>query len=210
MSRSAPIHDEIPAFHKNPLLQLAVQGDTTVIFISNCDIQTRMGYVFVREPLSSEECDRLVNACRSFREKLLVWVLVDTGLRVSEFCRLRKEQVHWQENCLAVSGKGGWYGQRGKRRVVPLTARARRLLEMHFCTNDAIGFTKRTAQRIVKRVANRAAITKPVTPHILRHTFAVNCVKKGVSTASLKKILGHDRLETTEIYLNICPEGALG
>ncbi len=53
-------------------------------------------------------------------------------------------------------------------------------------------------------------VTKPVTPHVLRHTFAVNCVKKGVSTASLKKILGHDRLETTEIYLNICPEDALG
>jgi integrase/recombinase XerD len=52
-------------------------------------------------------------------------------------------------------------------------------------------------------------ITKPVTPHILRHSFAVNCVKRGVSTASLKKILGHDRLETTEIYLNICPEDAL-
>jgi len=48
-----------------------------------------------------------------------------------------------------------------------------------------------------------------VTPHSLRHSFAVNCVKKGVSTASLKKILGHDRLETTEIYLNICPEDVL-
>jgi integrase/recombinase XerD len=43
-------------------------------------------------------------------------------------------------------------------------------------------------------------ITKPVTPHVMRHSFAVNCVKRGVSTASLKKILGHDRLETTEIY----------
>ena len=42
-----------------------------------------------------------------------------------------------------------------------------------------------------------------------RHSFAVTCVKHGVSTASLKKILGHDRLETTEIYLNICPEDAL-
>jgi integrase/recombinase XerD len=59
-------------------------------------------------------------------------------------------------------------------------------------------------------VANKARIIKPVTPHVLRHTFAVNCVKKGVSTAGLKKILGHDRLETTEIYLNICPEDALG
>jgi len=71
-----------------------------------------MSYLFVREPLSREECDRMVNACRSFREKLIVWVLLDTGLRVSEFSKLRREQIHWQENCLVIWGKGGWYGQR--------------------------------------------------------------------------------------------------
>ena len=168
-----------------------------------------MTYIFVREPLSSEETDQMVNASEAFREKLVVWTLLDTGLRVGEFCSLRREQVHWQENRLVVWGKGGRYGSKGKRRVVPLTTRTKRLLELHFCTNNSIGFTKRTAQRIVKRVADRALITKPVTPHSLRHTFAVNCVKKGVSTASLKKILGHDRLETTEIYLNISPEDAL-
>ena len=168
-----------------------------------------MAYDFVREPLNAQECDRVVNACKSFQEKLVVWLLLDTGLRVNEFSTLRRDQIHWQENCVVVWGKGGWYGQRGKRRVVPLTARSRRLLELHFTTNDSIGFTKRTAQRVVIRVANRALITKPVTPHVLRHTFAVNCVKKGVSTASLKKLLGHDRLETTEIYLNISPEDAL-
>jgi integrase/recombinase XerD len=168
-----------------------------------------MSYVFVREPLNNEECDRIVNACRSFKEKLVVWTLIDSGLRVKEFCTLRREHIHWQENCLVVWGKGGWSGRRGKRRMVPLTVRAKRLLELHFSTNDRIGFSTRTAQRIVKRVANRAMITKPVTPHVLRHTFAVNCVKQSVSTASLKKILGHDKLETTEIYLNICPEDAL-
>ena len=128
---------------------------------------------------------------------------------MSELCSLRRGDIHWQENHIVIWGKGGWYGRRGKRRIVPLTARARGLLELHFCTNRRIPFTKRTAQRLVKRVANRATITKPVSPHVLRHTFAVNCVKKGLSTASLKKILGHDRLETTEIYLNICPEDAL-
>jgi integrase/recombinase XerD len=168
-----------------------------------------MSYQFVREPLNYEECDRIVNACKSFTEKLVLWVLLDTGLRVHEFCGLRRDQVHWQENCLVVWGKGGWYGSKGKRRVVPLTARAKRLLEVHFATNEGMGFSTRTAQRIVRRVANRAMISKPVTPHVLRHTFAVNCVKRGVSTASLKKLLGHDRLETTEIYLNICPEDAL-
>jgi integrase/recombinase XerD len=131
-----------------------------------------MAYVFVREPLNAEECDRIVNACKSFAEKLVVWMLLDTGLRVHEFCGLQRDQVHWQENCVAVWGKGGWYGSRGKRRVVPLTARARRLLELHFCTNEAVGFSRRTAQRIVKRVANRAMITRPVTPHVLRHYAA--------------------------------------
>lgn len=48
-----------------------------------------------------------------------------------------------------------------------------------------------------------------VTPHVLRHTFAVSCARAGVSTATLKKLLGQDRLEKPEIYLNISPEDAL-
>ena len=168
-----------------------------------------MSYQFVREPLNADECDKLVNACASFTEKLVVWLLLDTGLRVAELCSLRRQHVQWQEEQLVVWGKAGPYGKRGKRRIVPLTARAKKLLELHFCTKERMGFCRRTAQRIVKRVADKAMITKPVSPHVLRHTFAVNCVKRGLSTASLKKILGHDRLETTEIYLNICPEDAM-
>ena len=168
-----------------------------------------MAYDFVREPLSREEADRLVNACRGFREKLVIWTLLDTGLRVSELCGLRRENVLWQEGRIVVWGKGGPFGKQSKRRVVPMTDRARKLLEMHFITNDRIGLSVRKAQRIVKRVADRAMITKPVSPHVLRHTFAVNCVQRGISTASLKKILGHDRLETTEIYLNLSPEQAI-
>ena len=57
-------------------------------------------------------------------------------------------------------------------------------------------------QKIVKRVANKAKITQDVTPHILRHTFATLALQKGISLASVQKALGHDRLETTAIYLN--------
>jgi integrase/recombinase XerD len=69
--------------------------------------------------------------------------------------------------------------------------------------------TCRTIQRIVKEAANKAAIGKPVTPHVLRHTFSVNCIKKGISTRALIALLGHDRLATTEIYLNLSPEDAI-
>ena len=82
-----------------------------------------MTYIFVREPLGRDETDRLISACRSLREKLVVWTLLDTGLRVAEFCGLRREDIQWQEDRLVVWGKRGPFGRRGKRRIVPLTAR---------------------------------------------------------------------------------------
>lgn len=168
-----------------------------------------MAYQFRREPLTAENADRLVNACTAFGEKLVIWTLLDTGLRVGEFCALRPQRVEWQYERVVVHGKGGPYGSLSKRRVVPLTPRVRKLLEIRFVTHPNMGMTGRTAQRIVKRVAARAGIAQRATPHVLRHTFAVNCARAGISTASLKKLLGHDRLETTEIYLNISPEDAL-
>ncbi|MCB0634927.1 MAG: tyrosine-type recombinase/integrase, partial [Lewinella sp.] len=54
-----------------------------------------------------------------------------------------------------------------------------------------------------KKIANRAKLTKPVTPHVLRHTFATLALQKGISLAAVQKMLGHDRLATTEIYLNL-------
>lgn len=140
-----------------------------------------MVYQFRREPLRSENIGPLVNACETFKEKLVVWTLLDTGLRVGEFCALRPENVEWQFERIIVHGKGGPYGTQSKRRVVPLMPRVRRLLEVRFVTHQNISMTRRTAQRIVKQVAIRAAITQHVTPHVLRHTFAVNCARAGVS-----------------------------
>lgn len=90
-----------------------------------------------------------------------------------------------------------------------MTERVRRLFEYHFAENNDTGITKRTAGRAVKKVANKAGISKPVSPHVLRHTFLVNCIKKGISTRALQTLLGYDRLATTEIYLNLSPEDAI-
>jgi integrase/recombinase XerD len=58
-------------------------------------------------------------------------------------------------------------------------------------------------------ILNQAHISRPVTPHVLRHTFAVTAVQKGISLPALQRLLGHDRLTTTEIYLNLSPEEVL-
>jgi integrase/recombinase XerD len=64
----------------------------------------------------------------------------------------------------------------------------------------------RTIQRLVKVVANRARIRGKVTPHVLRHTFSVTAIQKGISLPARQRLLGHDYLSTTQIYLNLSPE----
>ena len=59
---------------------------------------------------------------------------------------------------------------------------------------------------MLKRVANRARISRNVSPHVLRHTFAVTAIQKGISPLALQRLLDHDTLMTTEIYLNLSPE----
>lgn len=165
-----------------------------------------MAYQYKRESLSRDEVSRLERACETAQERMLVWTLLDTGLRVSEFTGLTRENIDWQGGKLIIFGKGGPYGSKTKRRVVPMSNRVRPMLEAFFALHDAIPYSPRRAQQVVKMVANRAEIAKHVSPHVLRHTFATTCVQKGISIAALMKLMGHDKLETTAIYQNMAGE----
>lgn len=168
-----------------------------------------MRYQYKREPLTTDEANRIANACQTHEEKLVVWTLLDTGIRVSELASLKQDNLDWQNHRLMIYGKGGPYGKKTKRRIVPLSPRIQPLIEGHFSLHKNLGFSVRTIQRIVKRVANRARISRPATPHVLRHTFAVTSIQKGISTRALQEVMGHDHLATTEIYLNLSPEDVL-
>jgi integrase/recombinase XerD len=165
-----------------------------------------MPYQFKREPLRPEEATRLAQACQTVREKLVIWTLLDTGLRVSELASLTPTQIDWPGQRLTIYGKGSPDGSRSKRRIIPLSARLQPLMAHYFALQDTIGLTPRAMQLLVKRVAKRAHISRPVTPHVLRHTFSVTAIQKGISLPALQRLLGHDRLTTTEIYLNLSPE----
>ena len=159
-------------------------------------------YQYTREPLTADEADRLANACETPTERLVVWTLLDTGSRIGELCGLTSKDVLWQQRQLRFKGKGGPYGKKSKVRVVPMSHRVRALMEHHFALEKAFPVRVRRAQDIVKEVADRATITRKVSPHVLRHTFATTALQKGISLATVQKILGHDRLQTTAIYLN--------
>src|SRR5262245_39206096 len=84
---------------------------------------SRRPHQYVREPLTADESDRLSNACETTTERLVVWTLLDTGLRVGELCGLTARDILWQQRQLRVRGKSGRHGQKTKVGVVPMSDR---------------------------------------------------------------------------------------
>lgn len=140
-----------------------------------------MVYNYIREPLQVVEADRLCQSCETMQEKLIIWTLLDTGLRVSELCSLSPQNIEWQQKALRITGKGDPHGKKSKKRVVPMSRRVQTLLEHYFAINERWPVGIRQAQKIVKQVANRAQLSHLVTPHILRHTFATLALQKNIS-----------------------------
>ncbi len=99
--------------------------DTIYCVSMTQSVQYDMSYQYKREPLIQEEATRLAQACKNHEERLVVWTLLDTGLRVGEFSSLARDNIDWRGHRLMIYGKGGPYGSKSKRRVIPLTARVR-------------------------------------------------------------------------------------
>jgi integrase/recombinase XerD len=151
---------------------------------------------YKREPLEDYEIDVLRKACKTFEESLIINVLLETGMRVSELAKLEKDQVSWQRDCITTIGKGG------KRRVIPMSSRTRFYLSEHFKDQHKIKYGSRWIQKIVKKIAERGRLMKKVSPHVLRHTFAVCYLHRGGNLRALQGILGHSHIQTTDMYLN--------
>lgn len=165
---------------------------------------------YKREPLTPDEITKLTSVCTLPKEKLVIFTLLDTGLRVSELSTLTKDNIDWQGHRLTIFGKSSRQaGGKPKRRVVPMSDRVRGILEPWISAQDKVGLHIQTIQSIVKRVAQKAGITKKVTPHVLRHTFACMCLRKKMAITTVKNLLGHDHLITTMLYLNMTNEEAL-
>lgn len=136
------------------------------------------------------------------RNRLIIRVLIVTGLRVSELAALRVEDVDLQEGSIYV-----WSGKGRKQRTVLADAETLRILADYCRGRDPkdslIGLQKRRIQSIVKRYAIKAGVkwAEHVSPHRLRDTFAVQWIRGGGDLESLRRLLGHASLAVTQRYL---------
>ncbi len=102
---------------------------------------------------------------------------------------LKRANLDWQTHRLMIYGKGGPFGSKSKRRVIPLSARIQPLIEGYFALHETFRFSVHAIQRMLKRLANRARISRTVSPHVLRHTFAVTAIQKGISQQAPRRQL---------------------
>ncbi len=167
--------------------------------------------------ITTAELTRLLNAPRgtdekSLRDKAMLELLFSTGLRVSELCALDTD-IDLSRDELSVRGKGD------KVRVVFLSScakeavssylRARKDMDEALFIGLSVGkkqggrITARSVERIIKEYAVRAGLTKKVTPHVLRHSFATDLLSNGADLRSVQALLGHANITTTQIYTHI-------
>lgn len=162
---------------------------------------------FKRFPLTEENQRKLIDACNSFDEKLRVLILLDTGIRVSEFCGLEKENIDWQAGTMKVFGKRGIYGSEKPYRIIPMSERVKEMINKYLSVyGDFKKVSPRAIQKMIRKIATKTDIRQKVSPHILRHTFAVNCLKKDINLRTLQLMMGHCSIAITQIYLSLTPQ----
>jgi site-specific recombinase XerD len=135
------------------------------------------------------------------RDRALILLLYGGGLRVSEACNLKWEDVDMKSRSLTVKGKGG------KSRKVILVDLAAKALEKMDRSNKYVFGQKaidtRTAYEIVRQSGVQAGLLKPLHPHALRHSFATHLLSNGTDLRILQELLGHESLTATQKYLHL-------
>lgn len=171
------------------------------------------------EYLTVEEVDQLENAIdlskwEGHRNKAIIEVLFSCGLRVSELVNLKLSDLYEEEKFVRVLGKGS------KERLVPISSKAldelhywymdRNLMKIKPGEEDYVFLNRRGAHLtrtmiliMIKQYAIAAGITKTISPHTLRHSFATALLKGGADLRVIQAMLGHEDIGTTEVYTHL-------
>lgn len=169
--------------------------------------------------LSVEEVDRIISSVdlstpEGHRNRAILEVLYSCGLRVSELVSLRISDLFFEDSFIRVIGKGN------KQRLVPIGGPAVRAVRRYISQtrrsfasgkDEDILFLNRRGRKmsrqmvflIIKRQCETAGITKEISPHTFRHSFATHLVENGADLRAVQQMLGHESILTTEIYTHI-------
>ena len=184
------------------------------------DLQAPRAWPALPKFLGVEEVERLikqpdVETARGLRDRALIEVLYATGLRVSELIRLRANDLNLEAGYLSTTGKGS------KQRIVPIGDQAANWLTKYIRVGRPALLAGRTSPwlfvnarrggglsrvgfwKILKGYGRKAGLSRTLSPHVLRHSFATHLLDHGADLRSIQMMLGHADLSTTQIYTHV-------
>ena len=170
--------------------------------------------------LNIQEIEDIINSIdlsepNANRDKAIIELLYGCGLRVSELIQLKLSQIYFKEEFIKVVGKGN------KERLVPLGLPALKAIENYmladrnkikiqtsyedflFINNRGKHYSRVMVFLIIKQRVKNAGISKVISPHTFRHSFASHMVEGGADLRAVQEMLGHESILTTEIYTHI-------
>jgi integrase/recombinase XerD len=159
--------------------------------------------------LTKDEIRQLFEATKFGRNRLMLQFMYGSGCRVSEVAKLRVEELNFKERTATVRG-----GKGNKDRLIILSKDWIQDIKKYLNkkkVQSSYVFSKKngkpigtdTIARIVRKAATKAKITKHVTPHSLRHSYATHLLEAGTNIRYIQSLLGHSNLNTTQIYTNV-------
>jgi integrase/recombinase XerD len=169
--------------------------------------------------LTMSDVDRLLQPPatedpRAVRDQAILEVMYASGLRASELSSLKLENINFESGFLRVIGKGN------KERIVPIGRQALERLKFYldrmrpklvrphtpsalFLSNRGRQLNRATLWQLVSRSAKRAGVSKHVSPHMLRHSFATHLLENGADLRVIQEMLGHADISTTQVYTHV-------
>lgn len=182
-------------------------------------LETPRGWRKLPDVLTVPEIEQLIDCISldeplAFRDRALLELAYGAGLRVSEWCSLGVKDVLLDELVVRVFGKGG------KERLVPIGRKAAGAVGIYlrelrprlergkgegklFLNSRGAPLRRMTAWTILAKYVELSGLTKPVTPHTLRHSFATHLLEGGADLRAVQEMLGHSDISTTQLYTHI-------
>ncbi len=160
----------------------------------------------VRQLIEQPKTDSVLG----LRDRAILTILYGTGIRASECAGLTEEAINWQERTIHVIGKGG------HERTVPLNDEVVHMLKQYrtarglaksrdpfFRSREGGAMSRNAIYERVRTTGRKARIERCISPHQLRHTFATHLIKAGVGLVTVRDLLGHRMITSTQIYIHL-------
>lgn len=194
------------------LVEQNVFQSNPVQFIDNPKIEKHLPSVLTHEEIDVFFSLPDMTKKEGMRDRCILELLYGSGLRVSELCDISVTNIDFQRGLVLVFGKGA------KERYVPLHETLQSLLADYtrfwrekffpkkdnlFLNRSGTGLTRQAIWKSIKSYAQRAGISRPISPHTFRHSFATHLLEGGADLRSVQLLLGHADIAATEIYTHV-------